>query len=323
MLTLASAAGSAQSPARPLVAGPIDPGRLVVLAGNTRPEAMDPANDRGPVADTLVLPHLLLQLRRPADRETALANLVDRLHDPASPDFHHWLDARGIGAEFGPAAADVEAVAGWLRGEGFAVDLVYPSAMLIDFSGTAGQVRRAFHTELHNFAVGGEAHIANIGDPQVPAALDPVVAGVVSLHDFRPRPQFVARAEYTPNDSGTYALVPADLATIYDFNPAFAAGNTGRGQTVVAIEDTDLFDTADWLTFRTAFGLSNYTGASLTTIHPGENCRDPGVNRADSEAIIDAEWASAAAPDAAIVIASCANARTSRGRRSMRASSSA
>jgi hypothetical protein len=43
----------------------------------------------------------------------------------------------------------------------------------------------------------------------------------------------------------------------------------------------------------------------LTTIHP--NCTDPGVNGDDSEAIIDAEYASAAAPSAAIVMAVCNN----------------
>ncbi len=59
--------------------------------------------------------------------------------------------------------------------------------MVIDFSGTAGDVRKTFHTEIHHLDVRGEHHIANMSDPEIPAALAGVVAGVVSLHDFKPQ----------------------------------------------------------------------------------------------------------------------------------------
>jgi hypothetical protein len=105
-------------------------------------------------------------------------------------------------------------------------------------------------------------------------------------------------------------MTPPDLATVYNFNPVFTNGNTGQNQTIYLIEDTDLFANSDWTIFRSTFGLSG--GASLNTIHPpppsgANNCSDPGVNGDDSEAILDTEYASAAAPSAAIVVASCAN----------------
>ena len=59
--------------------------------------------------------------------------------------------------------------------------------------------------------------------------------------------------------SGTYAMVPADLATIYNLNPLFTAGYSGQGQTIAVIEDTDVFSTSDWDTFRSTFGLSSYS----------------------------------------------------------------
>ena len=43
--------------------------------------------------------------------------------------------------------------------------------MLIIFSGTAGQVRETFHTEIHKLDVHGEKHIANMSPPQIPEAL--------------------------------------------------------------------------------------------------------------------------------------------------------
>ena len=58
--------------------------------------------------------------------------------------------------------------------------------MVMDFSGTAGQIREAFHTEIHYLEVNGEQHFANMSDPRIPEALAPAVAGIVSLHNFKP-----------------------------------------------------------------------------------------------------------------------------------------
>ncbi len=193
--------------------------------------------------------------------------------------------------------------------------------MVVDFSGAAAQVARSFHTEIHNLNVGGERHIANMSDPQIPAALAPAVGGIVSMHDFRPRAMRRRHPNYTfTTRSTTYqAVTPGDLAAIYNLNPLFAAGITGQGQTVAVIEDSDLYDTADWDTFRSTFGLTKYASGSLVTAHPsapgiGANCVAPGIRSGDDgEATLDAEWASAAAPDATIMVASCGNTRTTFG----------
>jgi subtilase family serine protease len=315
----ARAQSMAGGAAAPLITQPIDERVLVTLAGNTRPEA-NTANDRGAVANTFPMEHMLLQLRRSAEQEQALVQLIDQLHDPASSNFHGWLTPAEYGAQFGLAAADLSATTGWLQGQGFQVNTVYPSGVTIDFSGTAGQVSAAFHTAIHDLDVGGVRHFANMSDPQIPAALAPAVVGVVSLHDFRPKPQFVSKANYTfSNGAINYAVTPADLATIYNINPLFTEGISGRGQTIYLVEDTDLYTRNDWTTFRSTFGLSGYTGASLTTIQPAQpsgnnNCFDPGIDPngvgADAEAIIDAEYASAAAPNAAIVMATCKDTAT-------------
>jgi subtilase family serine protease len=301
---------------------PIDPGRLLTLAGNTRAEA-NARNDRGKVADTFAMDHMLMQLRRSPERELALRDFIDRQYDSTSPDFHRWLTAVEFGQIYGPAAGDIAKVCEWLRSVGFSVNTVYPSGMSIDFSGTAGRVLAAFHTEIHRLSVDGKDHIANISDPRIPEALAPVVAGIVSLHDFRPHSMRRPRARYTATaDGSTFQLVtPADLATIYDLNAAFKAGYTGQGQTIALLEDSDLYKTSDWNTFRRTFGLSSYASGSLTTIQPappagGSNCSDPGADVTygdDSEATLDAEWSSAAAPDATIQLAACADTAATSG----------
>ncbi|MGO9455261.1 MAG: protease pro-enzyme activation domain-containing protein [Candidatus Binataceae bacterium] len=304
---------------RALITQRIDESRLVTLSGNTRPEA-NAQNDRGPVADDFPMEHLLLQLRRPPDREQALKQYINELSDPKSPNYHHWLTAQELGQKYGLAQEDLATIAAWLKSHGFTVNAINPNDILIDFSGTAGEVREAFHTEIHQLEVNGKQHIANMSDPRIPAALAPAIVGVVSLNNFMPHPMYQQRAQYTFSNGGStyYAVVPADLATIYNLNPLFEAGYSGQGQTIVVVEDSDVFSTADWTTFRTTFGLTSaYPSGSFTQVHPapgtGGACTDPGINGANGEAILDAEWSSAAAPSAAIELASCANTETNFG----------
>jgi len=268
---------------------------------------------------------MLLQLRRPAEEEEELQEFLDELHKDGASNFHRWISAQEFGERFGPSDRDLDKITDWLEARQFKVNVVYPSGMVIDFSGTAGQVQRAFHTEIHHLDVKGEKHIANISNPQIPAALGSLVVGIVSLHDFSPRAMHQmhqTRYEFTfPNPLGgaSFALVPADLATIYNLNPLFNAGNSGQGQTIALIEDTDVFSLSDWNSFRSKFGLSSYTAGTITTVHPAppsgpNNCSRPGVIAPnDAEAILDAEWASAAAPSAAIKMASCKDTSTTFG----------
>ncbi len=163
---------------------------------------------------------------------------------------------------------------------------VSKNGLTIDVSGTAGQVRQTFHTEIHNYLVNGKQHIANAGDPQIPAALSPVVVGFVSLNDFMPKPALrKPKANFSFPCNGCpdgfngiqfYDEAPADLATIYNVTPLYTASKpiTGKGQTVVVLEDTDI-NPADVVTFRKAFGLSSYCG-TFAQIHPGTGCTDPG-----------------------------------------------
>jgi subtilase family serine protease len=305
-----------------LISQRIDESALVTLAGNTRPEVQF-ARDLGPVSDDLQLSHMYLQMKMSPEQEADVAALISRLHDPNFAEFHQWLSVAEIESRFGPAPEDVKTVTAWLESHGFTVNVVYRANGVIDFSGPASAIREAFHTEIHNIEAKGATHIANIRDPQIPVALAAAVHGVTSMNDFRPHANLVNRhKKQLTAAGGVFALVPGDMATIYDFNPVYKAGITGKGQTVVVVEDTDLYTANDWTVFRHTFGLdTRFPHGSLTTVHPqpsnspanGGPCADPGVNPDDAEAAVDVEWASASAPDAAIVLASCADTNTNFG----------
>src|SRR5215472_10333750 len=159
-------------PGRLLITEPIDETRLVTLSGNTRFEAV-PQNDRGRVPDSFALDHMLLQLKRAPELEREFDKQIDSLTDKSSPNFRHWLTAEQQGERYGVAQADIDAITGWLGSHGFAVNYVYPSRMVIDFSGTAGEIAEAFHTEIHYLEVNGDEHFANVWDPAIPEALAP------------------------------------------------------------------------------------------------------------------------------------------------------
>jgi subtilase family serine protease len=306
---------------RPLITQSVEGAKTHRLAGNTRPEAIA-ANDLGAAADDLVLEHMLLLLKRAPEQEQALERQIAELHDPHSPHYHHWLTAAQFAQRYGAAQQDIDTVAGWLRSQGFTVNFVHAGGMAIDYSGTAGQVARALHAPIHRLRVDGESHIANMNDPEIPAALAPAVAGIASLHDFRPKAMKSARRarpRFTVPGPGAdvHAMTPGDLAAIYNFGPLFAAGITGKGQTIAVVEDADLYTTDDWDQFRSTFGLSQYPSGSLAVVHPAaadQPCKPAGLAYGDDlEATLDAEWASAAAPDATIQVASCASTPTTFG----------
>jgi subtilase family serine protease len=159
------------------------------------------------LADAAPMNHLQLVLKRSPQRQARLDALLAAQHDPASPLFHRWLTPEQYGATFGVADADIAAARAWLAAQGFKVNGVYPNKMQIDFSGTAGQVKKAFRTQESHYLIAGGRHVANRGDISVPAALEDVVAGVAGLNDLRPQAQHVA-PRLVRFDPGTQRFKP-------------------------------------------------------------------------------------------------------------------
>ena len=237
--------GSAQTAAAssPLITGPINETSLVTLTGNTHPLAQ-PKYDQGPVLDSMPMQHMYLLLRRSADQEKALTTLLTQLQTPKTSTYHKWLTAEELG-KYGPAQADIATVVSWLTAHGMQVNGVSKSGMTVDVSGTAGQVREAFHTEIHNYSVAGKSYIANASDPQIPAALSPLVSGFNSLNSFFPKPLVQKRSpnfSFSVEGYQEYDESPVDLAKIYNVTPLYTSKSpiTGKGQTVVVLEDTDV-----------------------------------------------------------------------------------
>ena len=300
------------------ITAPIDESNLVALSGNIHPMAQA-RFDRGAAPSSMATGRIMLLLARSGAQQQALTDYLADVQNPSSPSFHKWLTPAQFGAAFGISDSDLQTVEGWLQSQGFKVEKVPAARNVIQFSGTAGQVESAFHTSIHAFSVLGETHYANVSDPQIPAALAPVVAGVTPLNDFRPKPHVVkggsghydaATGTLQPDltlFSGSTPLLfvdPADAATIYDtpntnLNLNFTSGTTydGTGVNIGVVGVSDL-TIADVQNYRVAFlGETSGTVNLPTVIIDGD---DPGLNGAGVETLLDNEVSGGIAPKAKV-----------------------
>lgn len=312
---------------RPRVAQAVSNSQLVQLKGNVHPLAQAQF-DQGAVDDAQPMSRMLLLLQRSPEQEASLRQLLDDQQSKSSPNFHKWLTPEAFGAQFGIADADLQAVTQWLSSQGFTNINVGPGHSVIEFSGTVAQVRTAFHTDIHHFRVGGQDHVANTIDPQIPAALAPVVNGIVSLHNFPRKSHARIKGQFRrqvgqpgliplltfPNPFGSggtfYGMGPGDFATIYNSKPLITAGNDGTGQTIAIVGETNI-RLQDIQSFRTMFGLpANFDSSNIIL-----NGADPGITSTDEEgeADLDVEWSGATAPGATVKFVVSASTPASAG----------
>ncbi|MBZ5671790.1 MAG: Ig-like domain repeat protein [Acidobacteriia bacterium] len=310
-VVLCSLSVAAQTPeVRARVTQAVDVENRVTLRGNIHPLARAEF-DRGTAPDDLPMARMLLVLRRGEDQETALRQLLEDQQVKSSPHYHQWLAPEEFGQRFGPADADIQAATAWLTGQGFQVNQVAAGRTVIEFSGSAGLVRQGLRTEIHKFAVNGKEHWANVSDPQIPAALAPVVAGFASLNNFPRKPLYrrlgtFSRSKLTGEVqplftypvgymSYAFALGPTDFAIIYNLLPLWNAGKDGTGQTIAVVGRTNI-NIEDVRDFRSMFGLPAKDPNIIL------NGPDPGIWSLDEEgeADLDVEWSGAVARGATI-----------------------
>jgi len=317
-VVLVATIASAQKPAH--ITQVVDDNAVKVLSGSTHPLAT-PANDVGRVDGSLPMNRIMLLLRPSGDQEAALTRFINHQSDKDSPQFHQWLSPEEFGARFGPAPEDIDKVTGWLHSNGFTVNSVARGKQWIEFSGTAAQVESTFHTEIHQYLVKGEMHIANAKDISLPAALTPVVGGVLSLHNFQKKPMHTEAVkvhrdvttnelvpEFTFHSGQFHLLAPGDFSRIYNTLPLLNAGINGKDISIGIVARSNI-ELSDVQTFRQIFGLpAKDPNFIINGVDPGAN-----QNGEEVEADLDTEWSGAAAPQATINLVISASTFTSDG----------
>jgi trimeric autotransporter adhesin len=323
-------AQNAVAPMQNRVLGPIDDAERVALKGNVHPLAQKQF-DQGAAPGSTPTGRIMLVLQRSAAQQRALTQFLSDLQNPVSPAYHTWLTPVQYGTAFAVSEFDLLRVQSWLQARGFKIEKVPAAHNVIEFSGNVDQVQTAFHTSIDKFSVNGETHFANVSDPQIPAALAPVIAGVGPLNDFHAKPMLVSgpKGRYDPstgrivpeltqtvNDTSYLFVDPADAAIIYDtpnsvLNPAYN-GTTYDGTGVtIGIAGISALTLADVANYRMAFLGEDSGSVNLPTVVVDGN--DPGLNASGNEALLDTEVSGGIAPKAKIYFYTSAASELSSG----------
>ena len=333
-LTTLPALAQAQSDVVPnRITQPINPDVRVTLQNRVLPLAQT-RYDQGPAPGSMETGRIMLVLKRSDVQENALRQYLSDLQNPNSPNYRKWITPAQFGTLYGISDTDLTTVIAWLQSEGFTVEKVPEARNFIIFSGNLAQIQQAFNTTIHRYSINGQVHLANSTDPQIPAALAPVISGIAKLNDFRPkRGAILSRRGHF--DSGTHKIqpdltlhctssgcslpsgasdnllfaVPADAATIYDTPNATLNGNysaisslvggksyDGTGVTIGIVGDAEI-EVQDIANYRAGFLPSSYSANQPAVIIDGN---DPPISGDSPEALLDLEVSGGIAPGAKI-----------------------
>ena len=305
-------AGVAQSPVDQSTARSAAP-RASRLAGDWRssplvtiPASKPPAAyaSLGAALPGTRLERMLLLLEPSPAQQRALTRELENQQDSASSRYHHWLTPTAFADAYGNSTADVAAIFAWLSSEGFKVAPLPASRGWIEFLGTVAQVEQAFHTTVSSVATADGTRAVLADTISVPAAIQPLVHGLVSLDGAvsapamtAPKPVTATAAELAVETSMSHAeaFSPRLLAQLLHLDALHSAGQKGSGQ-AIAIAARSSVNSDDIAAFRSTFGLP----ASPLTISP--NGPDPGRTSDEAEAVLAVSWAGATAPGAQIVL---------------------
>ncbi len=282
----------------------VDDSKRTILHGHV-PAAVHGQNvlDMGRVPANTPVEHLIMVLKSDEDQKREIRKVIDEQQDKHAKNFHQWATPEEFGEHFGVHDADIAQITAWLGSHGLTVEGVNKSKRVLHFSGTIGQVEKAFQTEMHYLAMpNGETHVSNTRDITVPTALSSVIGGVPTLNDFFKKSHMVDVGRYSrmkpaphyTSSTSVHYVSAADFATIYNSAPLLAQGINGSGVTIGIVGRSDIL-LSDVQSYRQMMGLTPH---DPNFIHAGQ---DNGINPGDDgESDLDVEISGGMAPNATV-----------------------
>ncbi|HEY1647580.1 MAG TPA: protease pro-enzyme activation domain-containing protein [Terracidiphilus sp.] len=235
---------------------------------------------------------IVLPLRNPAD----LTNLLSRLYDPSSSDYHHFLSASEFTEQFAPTAQDYQSVIQFAQANGFTVGATPANRIVVPISGTTAQVERAFNVKMGIYHHPTQNRLFYSPDREPALDLAVPIAHIAGLNNFS-APQPLLR-QAVPEDGQSAAAAtgsgPGGSFLSSDMRAAYYGGTalTGAGQTVGLLE-FDGYNPSDV--------QQTFTSAGQSSAVPVNNVLLDGVTGAsvsgdDSEEVADIVQAIGMAP---------------------------
>jgi kumamolisin len=288
-------------------------GASTALAG-TASKAVDAGSLSSAEANQPISVTIALKLSDLAGAET----MMQRLVTPGDAMFGKFLTPAQVEAQFGPNESDVARVIGALQASGLTVERT--TSTTLSATGKPATLEQAFHTSLHQFVMPATAKHESFTfraaktAPVVPANIASAVRGVIGLNTNPVFSPHLKRAPATLSgspviripgstsgvDTESGALTVKDFATLYDVNPLYAKGVTGKGRTVGIVTLAN-FTPSDVFTYWSALNLK-VNANRLTVVNIDGGPGKPSDRSGSDETTLDVEQSGGIAPGANIIV---------------------
>jgi hypothetical protein len=260
-----------------------------------------------PLANLAPQTRLRLAVGLPLRNKPALINLIKDLYDPANPRFHQYLTAGQFTGQFGPSAEDYQNVTDFLRSHGLEVIGTHPNRVVLDVSGTAADVEKAFHVRLRDYRHPTEQRSFFAPDTEPWVEADVPLLDVMGLDNYIvPHPLDLQQGKANGQEGASvtnYAERGSGPNGLYigkDFRAAYVPGvtNTGTGQYIGLVEFGPYW-TNDIYVYETNAGLS--TNIAVSNIFLNGVTEPPAAGTDAGEEALDIEMCISMAPGATVL----------------------
>ena len=291
-----------------------------------------PAPPSGAVRTGVLAPRtrLSIEVALNLPDQARLTSFLSGLSDPRSPFYQRFLRPGQFGPRFGPTLASVAAVDSALRRAGLSPGRVSANRLAIPVTATAAAIEHAFGITLDSYRLpGGRPAFANATAPRLPAAVAPLVQGVLGLDDLyaeqhqsagpaagaqapsraigrtgRPVPATASALGPQPCAAATDSLANTAnvIAGVYGLNLLYLLRDFARGVKIGVLElEPNLH--SDITAYEKCYGVS--TKVSYTKVDGGS-----GSGAGSGEAALDIEMLAGLAPQASVDVYQSPNTNT-------------
>jgi subtilase family serine protease len=247
---------------------------------------------------------------------SALAAYATSVSTPTSADYRRFLTVGQFAARFAPGAATIANVESALRADGLDVGALYPNHMAITVQASAGVVERALSIGLVRIELpsGRKAVVAD-APPAFSGSVAGAIQAVIGLNGLahplavpvRPSIDHRRAADSRPDAAAAAPCAAArsaasaqgaytvnQVASAYDFNGVYGAGDLGQGETVGVYElEPNL--PSDIAAYQHCYG----TSAKISYVHVDGGA---GSGAGSGEAALDIEQIIGFAPKVHVIV---------------------
>lgn len=175
-------------------------------------------------------------LTLPLRNEAALQVLLKAQKDPNSSQYRRFLSRQEFVDKFAPTEADYDRVITFAKAQGFTISRTFENRLLVNVSGTPGQINKAFATRLkiYNNDLEQHTYYAPDAEPSVDSAV-PILSVVGLSTQNRPHPMLKKASLVHANTTGSGTdgqFLGSDIRAAY----APGVALKGEGQTVGLVE---------------------------------------------------------------------------------------